>query len=377
MNMEKKGNMDEYIDRLIRELPGVHTYEDGQSWHKGTYEGLAAFAKILIEYGIELGHTEAEVDAKLVEVHSRPLDEAAEEYFNEIYEHNKTKTNKDWDTFTDGYRSAISDHIEDAFKRGAIWQRNHDIQGRSVDIESGKEIMKMEMMKDEMNLKFKEGEFNDKGVEQLVQDYIGDDDIGDDLGDILDGFGRYLRDRGLLKGTEPANDDLEKYKEFVASELPQGSKVSQNGEFTIDVVKTLIKDAVKMGVEWQKDQMIKDYRWMTPHKTKMIQKSWYLEGWHDHKYNQNPQFEPGPDLEQKYRPCHMTGDEVQELCNRNYENGKKDKEEEIMKDAIHCKVFWHDGPLLDYTQEQQDDVLEKIGAEVGDKVKLIIVKDNE
>ena len=51
--------------------------------------------------------------------------------------------------------------------------------------------------------------------------------------------------------------------------------------------------------------------------------------------------------------------------------------EQIMKDAIHCKVFWHDGPLLDYTQEQQDDVLEKIGAEVGDKVKVIIVKDND
>lgn len=366
MNMEKKGNMDEYIDRLIRELPGVHTYEEGKSWHKGTYEGLAAFAKILIEYGIELGHTEAKMDDKLTEVYSRPLDEAARKYEDYYDACDETP-----------YLYCMRGDMEQAFKDGADWQRKHDIEGRSVDIESGKEIMKMEMMKDGMNLKFKEGEFNDKGVEQLVQDYIGDDDIGDDLGDILDGFGRYLRDRGLLKGTEPANDDLEKYKEFVASELPQGSKVSQNGEFTIDVVKTLIKDAVKMGVEWQKDQMIKDYRWMTPHKTKMIQKSWYLEGWHDHEYGQKPQFEPGPDLEQKYRPCHMTGDEVQELCNRNYENGKKDKEEEIMKDAIHCKVFWHDGPLLDYTQEQQDDVLEKIGAEVGDKVKLIILKDNE
>jgi hypothetical protein len=46
-----------------------------------------------------------------------------------------------------------------------------------------------------------------------------------------------------------------------------------------------------------------------------------------------------------------------------------------MQDAIGCKVFWYDGPLLDYTQEQQDDTLEKIGAEVGDKVKLIILKD--
>ena len=42
---------------------------------------------------------------------------------------------------------------------------------------------------------------------------------------------------------------------------------------------------------------------------------------------------------------------------------------------IDCKVFWYDGPLLDYTQEQQDDALEKIDAHPGDKVKLIILKD--
>ena len=56
---------------------------------------------------------------------------------------------------------------------------------------------------------------------------------------------------------EPASEDLEKYKEFVASELPQGSKVSQNGEFTIDDVKALIKDAVKLGAQWQREQMMK------------------------------------------------------------------------------------------------------------------------
>jgi hypothetical protein len=33
-------------------------------------------------------------------------------------------------------------------------------------------------------------------------------------------------------------------------------------------------------------------------------------------------------------------------------------------------------PLLDYTQEQQDEVLEKIGANIGDKVKLIIIKED-
>ena len=50
--------------------------------------------------------------------------------------------------------------------------------------------------------------------------------------------------------------------------------------------------------------------------------------------------------------------------------------EQMMKEAIPCKVFWYDGPLLDYTQEQQDNALERIGANVGDKVKLIIVKED-
>ena len=238
MNTDDK-ELDKYINLKIRELAGHHKYDEGKSWWTGTYEELTYFAKELIRYGYD----EAKLEDKLVEVHSDQLDEAAEEYASVDY---------DCQDESNSFYNMVQ---VDAFKAGAEWQRKHDIEGRSVDIESGKEIMKMEMMKDEMNLKFKEGEFNDKGVEQLVQDYIGDDDIGDDLGDILDGFGRYLRDRGLLKGTEPANDDLEKYKEFVASELPQGSKVSQNGEFTINVVKTLIKDAVKMGVEWQKSKM--------------------------------------------------------------------------------------------------------------------------
>ena len=58
-----------------------------------------------------------------------------------------------------------------------------------------------------------------------------------------------------------------------------------------------------------------------------------------------------------------------------YELGKKEGQDELKKDAIHCNVFWYDGPLLDYTQEQQDDDLERIGAHVDDKVMLIILKD--
>ncbi len=57
--------------------------------------------------------------------------------------------------------------------------------------------------------------------------------------------------------------------------------------------------------------------------------------------------------------------------------GAKWQNEQMIKESIPCKVFWHDGPLLDYTQEQQDNALERIGADVGDKVKIIIIKEDE
>lgn len=60
-------------------------------------------------------------------------------------------------------------------------------------------------------------------------------------------------------------------------------------------------------------------------------------------------------------------------CARHFAQWQK---EQMMEGAISCNVFWHDGPLLDYTQEQQDNALERIGANVGDKVKIIIVKED-
>lgn len=56
--------------------------------------------------------------------------------------------------------------------------------------------------------------------------------------------------------------------------------------------------------------------------------------------------------------------------------GAKWQRKQMVKNAIPCKVFWYDGPLLDYTQEQQDNALERIGAHIGDKVRIIIVKED-
>lgn len=46
-----------------------------------------------------------------------------------------------------------------------------------------------------------------------------------------------------------------------------------------------------------------------------------------------------------------------------------------LENSIVCKVDWYDGFFLDYTQEQQDKLLEKIGANVGDKIRVILIKE--
>ena len=106
-----------------------------------------------------------------------------------------------------------------------------------------------------------------------------------------------------------------------------------------------------------------------------VQKFWYLEGWNDQKNKQKPQFKSDDDY--VYQPIRLDPETYEHIRQKDYENGKKDMMEEFLKDAISCNVLWYDGPYLDYTQEQQDEVLEKIGANVDDKVKLIILKDND
>lgn len=46
-----------------------------------------------------------------------------------------------------------------------------------------------------------------------------------------------------------------------------------------------------------------------------------------------------------------------------------------LESSMVCKVDWYDGFLLDYTQEQQDELLEKIGADVGDKIRVLLIKE--
>ena len=59
-----------------------------------------------------------------------------------------------------------------------------------------------------------------------------------------------------------------------------------------------------------------------------------------------------------------------------YIAGAQCKEEQMMKDAISCEVEWYDGKYLNFTQETLDKVLSNKGIEVGDKVKVIIIKED-
>ena len=112
---------------------------------------------------------------------------------------------------------------------------------------------------------------------------------------------------------------------------------------------------------------------ITESQIKEMQKYWYLQGVADKEQGNPMQFVPEKD-EQIVNPVHLSAEELEHIRKTDYENGRKDMLESLKKDAIRCNVFWHDGPLLDYTQEQQDDALERIDAHINDKVLLIILK---
>lgn len=79
------------------------------------------------------------------------------------------------------------------------------------------------------------------------------------------------------------------------------------------------------------------------------------------------------DLGQSQMP--MPEDTV--LFNKGVAEGRRLEREDIMKGAIECEVDWYDGPILNYSIEQSFEVLTKMDVDVGDKVRIIVVKAEE
>lgn len=82
--------------------------------------------------------------------------------------------------------------------------------------------------------------------------------------------------------------------------------------------------------------------------------------------------------------CHAWYDKGIEVTTKNLKNlllshtKTVERQKELFtKDAIQCNVFWYDGLNIDFTQEQLDESLRKIGAGDGDRVKIVIMKVNE
>lgn len=80
------------------------------------------------------------------------------------------------------------------------------------------------------------------------------------------------------------------------------------------------------------------------------------------------------DLIDKYVEAHancrwLDAGELRELLN-SFAN-------ELLKDAMECEVDWYDGHYLNFSLEQIRDAVDKIGAGVGDKVRVLVLKADE
>lgn len=53
------------------------------------------------------------------------------------------------------------------------------------------------------------------------------------------------------------------------------------------------------------------------------------------------------------------------------------KMEQLLKGAATCCVEWHDGMRLPLTQEQTDELLSRIEAEIDDRVQVIVIRKND
>lgn len=92
---------------------------------------------------------------------------------------------------------------------------------------------------------------------------------------------------------------------------------------------------------------------------------------------QEPIADASKTIEDAAVQAHIRLEESEDLSFFNiFKVGAEWQKEQMLEDAISCNVSWCDGPYLDYTQKQQDLILRKIGADVDDKVKVIIVKED-
>lgn len=77
--------------------------------------------------------------------------------------------------------------------------------------------------------------------------------------------------------------------------------------------------------------------------------------------------------------CCMNFDDIEEARLGAYEEGKADMLKEMKRKAQECEIIWsyNETPIPDCTFEQMKSLLQNADALVGDKVKIIIIKDDE
>lgn len=58
-----------------------------------------------------------------------------------------------------------------------------------------------------------------------------------------------------------------------------------------------------------------------------------------------------------------------------YDKGRNDMKKELFDKGMPCIMGWYDGFVPEFNQEQINELAEKQGINVGDKIRVIIVKD--
>jgi len=139
---------------------------------------------------------------------------------------------------------------------------------------------------------------------------------------------------------EPVSDDLGEYINELSKQFPEVSFAK------------LSRIAVRV-VKWQKEQFEKN---RLKHCNSITNEQAELESdfidQHLDKYQRMPTFLDA------------------------IEYGMRLQKEQMMKDVMPCVLEWYDGFVLNFTEEQLNDVVTKNNINIGDKVKLIVIKED-